>query len=158
MTAATRPASEVTVRAGSPREPAATTLLQASHRYLASLYPAEHNHYLSIDALAVPEIAFLIAEAEGTATGCAALADKGGYGEIKSMFVHADARGAGTGTALMDALERTAHVTGLAVLRLETGDTLRAAHRLYARHGFTVRGPFGDYAGGPHSVFMEKPL
>jgi putative acetyltransferase len=44
------------------------------------------------------------------------------------------------------------------VLRLETGDDLYPAHRLYRRHGFVERGPFGDYAEGPHSVFMEKRL
>lgn len=149
----------VTVRKGSPHEPGATALLRASHAYLASLYPAEHNHYLSIDALAAPGIAFLVAEtAAGRATGCAALKRCEGYGEVKSMFVDPEARGLGTGAALMAALESEARAQGLGALRLETGDTLDAAHRLYARAGFVLTGPFGDYAPGPHSVFMEKAL
>ena len=58
----------------------------------------------------------------------------------------------------MAALERRARASGLPLLRLETGDDLHAAHRLYARHGFTETGPFGNYEEGPHSVFMEKRL
>jgi len=42
--------------------------------------------------------------------------------------------------------------------RLETGDTLKAAHRLYEKHGFTFRGPFGEYPDLPESLFMEKRL
>ncbi len=148
----------ITVRPASPHEPAATALLRASHAHLAALYPAEHNHHLGIDALAAPGMMFLLAEADGTATGCAALADEGTYAEIKSMFVAPAARGSGTGAALMAALERVARANGHVTLRLETGDTLHAAHRLYARHGFAPCGPFGDYAPGPHSVFMERTL
>ena len=156
MTAPAR--AMVTVRRTSPHEPAATALLLASHAYLASLYAPEDNHYLSVEALADPKIDFLLAEADGVALGCAALADKGCYGEIKSMYVAPETRGAGTGAALMTALDAAARARGLDVLRLETGDTLHPAQRLYARHGFAVRGPFGDYAEAPHSVFMEKRL
>ena len=148
----------VSTRQASPREPGATALLQASHAYLSSLYPPEHNHYLSIDALCTPDITFFVAELAGQATGCAAIKRFDGYGEIKSMFVAPEARGSGTGAALMQALEDHARAQGLPVLRLETGDDLYPAHRLYARHGFTLCGPFGDYAPGPHSVFMEKRL
>jgi len=77
---------------------------------------------------------------------------------VKSMFVDPIARGSGTGAALMAALEAAARAEGLAVMRLETGDDLYPAHRLYQRHGFTRCGPFGDYDEGPHSVFMEKRL
>jgi putative acetyltransferase len=33
-----------------------------------------------------------------------------------------------------------------------------AAHALYTRYGFELRGPFGDYAPDPNSVFMAKEL
>ena len=66
--------------------------------------------------------------------------------------------GVGAGAALMARLEAEARVLGLAALKLETGDDLYPAHRLYRRHGFTECGPFGDYAEGPHSFFMEKRL
>lgn len=148
----------VTVRPDRPDSPEGTALLTASHAYLQSLYPPEHNHFLSIDALCAPHIRFFIAETGGKACGCAALAVMGDYGEVKSMFVDPSLRGAGTGAALMERLETEARAMGLASLKLETGDDLYPAHRLYRRHGFTDCGPFGDYVEGPHSVFMEKRL
>ena len=158
MTGQNDTAQGLTVRKASPREPGAVALLQASHDYLSALYPPEHNHYLSIDALCVPEITFWLACAAGQATGCVALKRFADYGEVKSMFVSPAARGSGTGAALLGALEAEARAMGLPALRLETGDDLYPAHRLYQRHGFVPCGPFGDYAPGPHSVFMEKPL
>jgi putative acetyltransferase len=158
MSAAPSAAPSVAVRPADPRSPEGRALLGASHGYLASLYPAEHNHYLSVDELAAPHVSFLLAERGGEAVGCAALARLDGYGEIKSMFVDPARRGGGVGAALMAALGDLARAHGLAVLRLETGDTLVAAQALYRRHGFAERGPFGDYAPGPHSVFMEKRL
>ncbi|MBE0414556.1 GNAT family N-acetyltransferase, partial [Yoonia sp.] len=87
-----------------------------------------------------------------------ALAVKDGYGEIKSMFVSETARGQGIADALLRQIEDQARADGLPLLRLETGDALHAAQRLYARHGFTPCGPFGDYPAAKTSVFMEKPL
>ena len=52
----------VTVRAGRPDSPEGTALLRASQAYLAALYPAEHNHYLSIEALCAPHVRFFVAE------------------------------------------------------------------------------------------------
>lgn len=148
----------IAVRRGDPRSPEAVALLTASQAYLQSLYPPGDNHFLSIDALAAPHVTFLIAESGGRAVGCAALARMAGYGEVKSMFTDPAARGSGAGAALMAALEAEARAQSLALLRLETGDDLHPAHRLYARHGFAPCGPFGAYAEGPHSVFMEKRL
>jgi putative acetyltransferase len=83
---------------------------------------------------------------------------KPGYGELKSVFVAEAARGRGAGALLLDRLEQAARDEALPLIRLETGDRLTAAHRLYARHGFAVRGPFGDYVENGSSVFMEKRL
>ncbi len=74
------------------------------------------------------------------------------------MFVAPEARGKGIAEALMVHLETIARDEGVKKLRLETGNLLHAAHRLYERRGFTRRGPFGDYRDDPLSVFMEKPL
>ena len=148
----------VTTRAASPHEPGATALLQASHTYLASLYPPEDNYFLSIDALAEPHIRFIVAEHSGQTIGCAALANKTSYGEVKSMFTTPAARGTGTGAALLDALETEARAQNLPQMKLETGDDLYPAHRLYDRHGFSRCGPFGDYVKAVHSVLMEKTL
>ena len=154
--------STITVAPGDPRDPEATALLQASHALMQSLFPAEANHYLSIDALCVPAISFYVARRGDRTLGCAALALKedaeGRYGELKSMFVAPEARGAGAGRALLDRVEAKARERSLPLLRLETGSKLHAAHRLYAAQGFAERGPFGDYPDSPHSLFMEKRL
>lgn len=146
------------VRPADPRSPEGRALLGASHALLSSLYPPEHNHYLSVDELAQPHIDFWVAEEDGQPLGCIALARLDGYGEVKSMFVDPAARGQGVGAALLSMLESHARAAGLPVLRLETGDDLYPAHRLYRRLGFSETGPFGDYKEGPHSVFMEKRL
>ena len=143
---------------GDPKTPEATALLEASHALMQSLFPAESNHYLSIDELTRPNIRFFIATDDGAAVGCGALAVMDGYGEVKSMYVAPDARGAGAGAALLCAIEAEARAAALPTLKLETGDSLTAAHRLYERGGFSFCGPFGEYAEGPHSVFMEKLL
>ena len=146
------------IRRGDPRDPQSTALLQASHALMKSLFPPEDNHYLSIDALCAPDVHFFVAEDDGTLLGCGAVKDMESYGELKSMFTSEAARGRGVGAALLTALENHARTLGLPALRLETGNTLYAAHRLYARHGFVPRGPFGAYEANDTSLFMEKAL
>ena len=63
-----------------PRDPRAVALLQASHALMQELFPAEANHYLSIDALCAPDIRFLVAQEGDAYHGCAALALKSEYG------------------------------------------------------------------------------
>jgi len=144
------------VRHGNPEE--ARPLLEASHALMIELFPAESNHYLSIDDLKTPEIRFFVAEDDGKILGCGALAIKAGYGEVKSMFTHEAARGQGIADAVLGAILRAADEEDVPIVRLETGHLLEAAHRLYARHGFELRGPFGDYTEDPNSIFMEKVL
>ena len=137
---------------------AARPLIEASHRLMQSLFPADSNHYLSLDALAGSDVCFLVARDGDTILGCGALKVYNGYGEVKSMFTAPEGRGRGIAAAILTRLEVEARIANLACLRLETGDLLHEAHRLYARHGFEVRGPFGDYTDDPRSLFMEKRL
>ena len=58
----------------------------------------------------------------------------------------------------MSAIEAHAVESGMSVVRLETGIYQPEAIGLYERMGYTRRGPFGDYAEDPLSVFMEKRL
>lgn len=148
----------VTIETGDPRDPAATALLKSSHALMQELFPAESNHYLSIDDLCAPNIRFFISRTGNEIKGCGAIAVLDGYGEIKSMFTAPDARGLGVAAKILTKIEEIARAENLPVLRLETGDLLHDAHRLYARMGFTKCGPFRDYVDGPHSVFMEKRL
>lgn len=141
-----------------PKDPAATRLLQASHALMKELFPAESCHFLDIKDLCTPEIAFFVVK-DGTATiGCGALSTQPGYGELKSMFVDPAARGKGAATLLLTHLTELARSKNLPLLRLETGEKLTAAIKLYERHGFTRRPPFGDYPDHPDSTFMERQL
>ena len=148
----------VTVEYGDPRSEASRGLLAQSHALMESLFPSESNHYISIDALCVDNIRFFEARIDGVTLGCAAVKIYDGYGEIKSMFVDPAARGAGLARALLACLEQEARAESLPVLKLETGNLLTDAHKLYASVGFTTTGPFGDYQDDPNSLFMVKAL
>ena len=136
----------------------ARPLLEASHALMESLYPSESNHYLSLSELSAPNIRFLVAQEKDAVLGCGALAIKPGYGEVKSMFTARSARGRGVADAVLKDIIVIARNEGLAELKLETGNTLLAAHRLYERHGFQRCGPFGNYPSDPISFFYEKGL
>ncbi|WP_137702680.1 GNAT family N-acetyltransferase [Marimonas lutisalis] len=148
----------IIVEASNPHAPGARALLEASHALMESLFPSEANHYLSLDALTTPNIRFFTARDGATTLATGALAIQDGYGEVKSMFTHPEARGKGAAAAILRQIEDEARANALPILRLETGTGLDAAHRLYARHGFTACDPFGDYGDSPYSLFMEKPL
>ena len=148
----------IRVEPADPRDPRATELLQQSHALMQRLFAKDACHYLHIDALCGPDIRVFLATEEGTALGTGALARRDGYGEVKSMFTAPAARGKGAAAALLARIEDTARSEGLPWLRLETGTGLDAAHRLYARSGFTPCGPFGTYRAVETSLFMEKPL
>ncbi len=141
-----------------PHNPQATALLKQSHALMESLFPPEDNYYLNVDDLVAPHIHFYTAREGDDILGTGALMVKPGYGEVKSMFVAEAARGKGIAAALLRQIEDTARDEGLTVLKLETGNLLHAAHRLYERHGFTKCGVFGDYITANSSIFMEKPL
>ncbi|MCA0918934.1 GNAT family N-acetyltransferase [Pseudooceanicola nanhaiensis] len=146
------------VRAADPTEPGCAALLDASHALMRALFNPEENHFLPHEALRAPDIRFFAAGPEGAPLGVAALQIKEGYGEVKSFFVAPEARGMGIGATLVARVEAEAKANGLTILRLETGEALDAACRLYERHGFVRRGAFGDYPDNGVSVFMEKRL
>jgi len=74
------------------------------------------------------------------------------------MFTAEAGRGKGAASAILSEIEAKARALGLTALKLETGNTLHAAHRLYERHGFVYCDRFGDYRDSPSSLFLEKPL
>jgi len=127
--------------------------------YCAALYPAESNYLMDIASLMQGDVLFLVArDVDGAAVGCAALVNKQEYGEVKRMFVDERKRGLGTGRKLLEHLVMFARMSGLSVLRLETGIHQPEAIGLYERLGFERRAPFGDYREDPLSLFMEMPL
>ena len=149
---------DIKVIPGDPRDPQATALLRQSHALMQQLFDPSENHFLDIDELCVPSIRFFVAREDLTTLGCVALANKGDYGEIKSMFVDPKARGKGIAHHLMRQIETEARAQGLATVKLETGDKLTQAHSLYQAHGYTDCGPFGDYEANTTSLFMTKDL
>ena len=149
---------EIEIARADPREPGAAALLTASSALLQALFDPDSNHALGIEDLASPEVLFFVARQGGDVVGTGALVPNEGYGEVKAMFVGPDARGHGIAAKLLERLENEARALGLTVLRLETGDALEEAVRLYERAGFRERGPFGSYAEDARSLFMEKRL
>jgi len=148
----------ITVERTDPHHPQATALLKQSHALMTSLFPPEDNYYLDVADLVADNIWFFTARIGDTIHGTGALKAYDGYGEIKSMFVSEDARGKGIADALMRQIEDQARELKLPALKLETGNVLYAAHKLYRRHGFTDCGVFGDYVTANSSIFMEKQL
>jgi putative acetyltransferase len=142
-----------------PDQPEVRDMLARLDAYCAALYPAESNHLMDIESLMQGDVLFLVArDVDGGAVGCAALVNRASYGEVKRMFVDELRRGLGTGRKLIDHLVMFARMSGLSMLRLETGIHQPEALALYERAGFVRCAPFGDYAADPLSIFMEKPL
>jgi GNAT superfamily N-acetyltransferase len=106
-----------------------------------------------------PEGVFLVALREGVVIGCGGICrHPEGGGEIRRMYVAPEARGAGVGRTVLEALEQWAVDLGFDTLRLETGDRLVDAIRLYERAGYR-RGPcWGPYLTDPKSVCFRKSM
>ena len=155
--------------------------------YLASLYPAQSNYLIPPIELAEPEVFFVVArnvdvndgdddgdsdsnsdndndndsDAADAPLGCGALKrmnDDGDYGEIKRVYVRANARRQGAATRIICALEQHARQIHLHTLRLETGVRQPQSIELYQQLGYQRRPPFGAYPDDKLSVFMEKRL
>lgn len=148
----------VFVEPADPRDPRVLALLQASQALMQQLYPPEENFALSVDDLCGEGIHFFTAREGDEILGTGALAVQDTYAEVKAMFTTPEARGKGVAAGLIRQLEDHARSLDLTALKLETGEELSAAVRLYQRHGFTRCGAFGDYVESKYSIFMEKPL
>jgi len=139
----------------------AAHLIVASDQYMSALYPAESNHFESIEALRLSNVRFLVGYCADRIAACGAvriMEDDGRYGEIKRVFVPESQRGNGFSTAIMDALESHLREIGVPIARLETGISQPEALGLYRKRGYTERAAFGKYCHDPLSVFMEKHL
>jgi putative acetyltransferase len=149
----------IKIQTDDPASPAARELILRLDTLMSSLYPAESNHLLSVEALRQPNVTFLTAGVDGEVAGCGAFVNQGGeYAEIKRMFVLPEFRGLKLGRRILDELENRARASGLALARLEMGIYQPEALLLYERAGYQRCGPFGDYSEDPLSIFMEKKL
>ncbi|MAM86210.1 MAG: GNAT family N-acetyltransferase [unclassified Hahellaceae] len=123
--------------------------------------PPESKHALDIEGLRAPEISFWTVYSGAELVACGALKEIDPFhGEVKSMRVHASARGTSIGSKLLRHLVEVAKNRRYRALMLETGSMafFQPARNLYLKHGFAYCGPFGPYEEDPNSVFMVLHL
>lgn len=130
---------------------------------LSAGYPPDQQHGLKLDELLAAHVQFYVARVEDAVVGCGAVALFEEFAEIKRMYTRPAGRGRGVARTILQRLESDARQSGVALLRLETGDVLDAAMALYESHGFRPCNAFGAYLDKPpHSIarsrFFEKPL
>ncbi|CAN5302259.1 hypothetical protein BH11ACT5_BH11ACT5_06320 [soil metagenome] len=142
----------------SPRNVGVAELLRGGEAFAESLYPAEENFILPLEALEGADATVFVARVGGEALGMAALVQHGSDYELKRLFVSEAARGQGLAGLLLDALEEHARDAGAVVIRLETGNRSDAAIALYERRGYTHIPRFGEYADSASSVCMQLLL
>ncbi len=141
--------------------PAIHALLDEHLRNMHELSPRESVHALDIERLRKPEITFWSAWEGPLLLGCGALKELGRkHGEVKSMRTPTALRRKGAGRAILAHIVEVARSRSYERLSLETGsmEAFKPAQTLYESFGFTVCGPFGDYADDPNSVFMTMRL
>lgn len=142
----------------SPRNPGVAELLRGGEAFAESLYPAEENFILPLEALEKPGVTVFVARVDGAAVGMAALVIAESGAELKRMFVDPAARGQGLAGQLLDALEEHARDAGVTVIRLETGDRSDAALALYEKRGYVRIPRFGEYVDSASSICMQLTL
>lgn len=144
-----------------PARPDVTALLQEHLADMFATSPPESVHALDVAALRQPAITFVTARRDGVLLGCAALKELDPtHAEVKSMRTTTASRGTGVGRALLAHLLGLARDRGYTRLSLETGTQpfFAPARTLYAAHGFTPTGPFGDYSVDPNSAYFTLTL
>ncbi len=104
-----------------------------------------------------PASAWVVAYDGDRALGCAGLRRLGpGTGEIKRMFVSADARGRGVGRLLLEELEARAAAAGARRVRLFTTEVLHEARGLYEAAGYRIIA--SPREGARQDYVLEKAL
>jgi GNAT superfamily N-acetyltransferase len=153
--------SMVQVQVVAPDSPEARWCLEEYFRELAerleSGFDSAKTQPIGLNELTSPAGAFVVVRVGPRPIGCGALktSDRG-VGEVKRMWVLADARGQGIGRRILEKLEALAREYGLSVLRLDTNRALKEAHALYRRCGYVEVAPFNDEPYAHH--WFEKTL
>jgi DNA-binding MarR family transcriptional regulator/GNAT superfamily N-acetyltransferase len=154
-------ASAVQITAEAPDSADARLCLEQYFRELARRFKTGFDPAKSIpanpDELTPPAGVFVVARLGDQPVGCGALKVKDRtIGEVKRMWVAADARGLGVGRRILETLETRARDFGVSTLRLETNRTLKEAQALYRKCGYLEVEPFNDEPYAHH--WFEKAL
>ncbi|MEM7751958.1 MAG: GNAT family N-acetyltransferase [Pseudomonadota bacterium] len=144
-----------------PTDPALADLIARHLELMYASSPACSVHAMDAEALAGAGVRFFAVIEAGQAIAMGALKPiNATHGEIKSMHVRSDRRGAGLADAMLAHLLETARQAGWSRVSLETGsqEAFAPARGLYGRAGFNTCGPFEGYEADPNSVFMTCAL
>ena len=142
--------------------PDAAALVRELEDHLASRYPAESRHGLSVGQLVDQGVHFFVLRADGIPAGCGGVllvsagdGEPDRYAEIKRMYTRPVHRGKGYGRQVLNHLIAHARGEGFDLVRLETGIEQVEAIRLYESVGFRPCPPFGPYREDPLSPCYE---
>ncbi len=152
------------IRAADLSETEVAALLELHHGEMQQFSPPGTCHVLDLSGLKAPDIE-VFAAWEMSANGAhllaiGALKQHDGFGEVKSMRAHPDARGTGAGRAMLEHLIARARQLGLNAIKLETGSgpMFEAALGLYRARGFTPCGSFAGYVPGEFNQLFGLEL
>jgi GNAT superfamily N-acetyltransferase len=111
----------------------------------------------AVDDYTPPGGRFLLVYQGERVVGCGAVRTiEPAVGELKRMWIHPDARGAGLGSALLAALVAESRALGHTRLVLDTNSVLVEAIALYRKHGFE---PIEQYNDNPDaSLYLGRTL
>ncbi len=131
-------------------EPEVVALLELHHGEMEAFSPPGTCHVLDLSGLKEPGIEVFAAWNGEQLLSIGALKQHDGFGEIKSMRAHPEARGKGAGRAMLTHLISRARELGFSEIKLETGSgpVFEAAVGLYKSFGFQPCEPFAGYQPG----------
>ncbi|MDX6438233.1 MAG: putative acetyltransferase [Gaiellaceae bacterium] len=123
-------------RAVASDSPAAAAVVRAVYGEYGFTWD-EEGYHADLRDVEASYAAFFVAESDGRIVGTAGLT---GHGSLERLYVLREARGSGTGSALLTAVAAEARRCGHPRLEIWSDKRFADAHRLYERHGARVVG------------------
>ena len=119
------------------------------------------NFLEDLSSFIPPNGIYYILQVKDSIIGMGALRKiKKDIGEIKRMYIQPKYRGNGYGKELLEELVKKGQDFGFSSLRLDTGEFMIAAHKVYRLAGFQERERYPESEVPqlfiPHWLFMEK--